>query len=93
VRTSGHAADSVVDEGTPLPGPAGDPQVIPSRVGNPEVRQAPRAILEIPLRRPPSRDNQIAFTGDIVHLGHELRTCGRQRDAKASGMALRAAPR
>jgi len=75
---SAHAADSVVGEGTLLPGPASGPQVIPGRIGNPEVRQAPRAILEIPLKRPPSRDSQIAFTGDIVHLGYELRTCGRQ---------------
>ena len=73
-----HAADRAVDERTLLPGPAGDPKVVPSGIDDPEVRQAPRAILEILFKWPPSRHDQIALTGNIVNLEHELRPGRRQ---------------
>jgi len=36
-----------------LPGPVGDPQVVPGRVEDPEVRQAPGPVLEILTARSP----------------------------------------
>ena len=56
----------------------GDPKVVPSGIDDPEVRQAPRAILEILLKRPPSRCDQVTFTSDIVNLEHQLNAPRRQ---------------
>ena len=61
-----------VDEGKLLPGSAGDLKVLSGGIDDPDVRQAPRTILEILFKRSPSRRDQIAFTGGIVNLKHEL---------------------
>ena len=55
--------------GARLPGPVRDPEEVPSWIQDPEIRQAPRAVLEILLERPPRRDNPIALTGHIADFG------------------------
>jgi hypothetical protein len=59
-------------------GPVGDPKVVPSGIDDPEVPQAPRAIAEILLKRPPSRHDQVTFTSDIVNLKYQLHPRRRQ---------------
>lgn len=60
------------------PGAVGDPQVVPGWVEDPEVGQAPWPGLEVLTKRPPRRDNPVAFSTDIVHLKHELDPGWRQ---------------
>ena len=55
-----------------------DPEEVPSWIQDPEIRQAPRAVLEILLERPPRRGNPIALTGHIVDLENQLYPGRRQ---------------
>ena len=73
--------------GARLPGPVRDPEEVPSRIQDPEIRQAPRAVLEILPERPPRRDNPIALTGHIVDLENQLYPGRRQ--SRGAGMGAR----
>jgi hypothetical protein len=53
-------------------GSAGDPEVVPARIEDPEVRQAPWAVLEIVFERPSCRSDPIALAGDIVHFKNQI---------------------
>jgi hypothetical protein len=59
-------------------GPAGDPEVVPGWIKDPEVPQAPRTVLEILLERPPRRDNPVALGSDIVDLEYQFNPGRRQ---------------
>ena len=61
-----------------LPGPVRDPQVVPGRVEDPEIPQAPRAVTEILGDRPSRRCDLVALGHDIVDFEHQLHPGGRQ---------------
>jgi hypothetical protein len=58
----------VRDEGALSFRPAGDPEVIPGGIEDPEIGQAPWAVPEILIERPACRHDPVAFTGDVVNF-------------------------
>jgi hypothetical protein len=63
---------------TRLPGPVRNPQVVPGRIEDPEVLQAPRPVLEILRHRPSRRHHPVALSNDVINFEHQLHPGGRQ---------------
>lgn len=55
-----------------LPGSAGDSQVVPGWIEDPEVLQAPRTVLEVLRQRPSRRRHLIALSSDVIDFKHQL---------------------
>ena len=49
---------------------ASDAQVVASRIEDPKVSQAPRAILKILLQGPSCRYDPFALSSDVIYLKH-----------------------
>ena len=63
---------------TRLAGPVRNPQVVPGRVEDPEVLQAPRPVLEILRERPSRRRHTVALSNDVINFEHQLHPGRRQ---------------
>ena len=63
---------------TRLAGPVRNPQVVPGRIEDPEVLQAPQPVLEILRERPSRRRHTVALSNDVINFEHQLYPGRRQ---------------
>lgn len=62
-----------------------DAKVVPGRIEDPEVFQAPRTVLQFLVQRPARRHDPITLIHDIVDLQHQLHSCWRQSPRPGAG--------